>query len=105
MGIVAERPHDMTDLYMAPVVLGVDNRLEELSALSANDLRFRVALESDVEPRDAAERRRALIETVQRGLELHGWTLALNQRGLALSHAGRAVVLGLPANLREYLAD
>jgi len=93
----------MTDLYMAPVVLEVDARLEELSALPADDLKYRVALESDVEPGDDPERRRALLETVRRGLELHGWTLELHERGLAVSHAGHAVVLGLPVNLRDYL--
>lgn len=99
------RPHDLTDLYLAPVVLGIDARLEDLSTLSADDLVFRVALESDVEARDSAERRSALIETVQRGLELHGWTLAINDRGLVISHADHAVSLGLPPNLREFVSD
>ena len=100
---MTQRPHDTTDLYMAPVVLEVEARLEELSALPGDDLKYRVALESDIEPADSAQRRTALLETVRRGLELHGWTLALHERGLAVSHAGRAVVLGLPANLRDYL--
>jgi len=100
---MAQRPHDTTDLYLAPVALEVDARLEELAVLPADDLNYRVALESDIEPGNATERRRALLETVQRGLELHGWTLALHERGLALSHGARAVVLGLPVNLREYL--
>jgi hypothetical protein len=95
----------MTDLYMAPVVLEVDARLEQLSTLASEELAYRVALESDIEPRDAAERSRALIETVRRGLELHGWTLERRDRGLAVGHAGHVVVLGLPDNVRAYLGD
>ncbi|GAA4382281.1 hypothetical protein [Agromyces bauzanensis] len=102
---MAERPHDMTDLYLAPVVLGVEARLEELGTLSTDDLNFELILETNIEPQDTAERRKALIETVRRRVELHGWSLSLNERGLAVSHDDHTVVLGLPDNLREYLRD
>jgi hypothetical protein len=102
---VAERPHDMTDLYLAPVALELDARLEELANLSADDLGYQVILETDIEPRDTAERRKALVETSRRGAELHGWTVSLHERGLAVSHDDHSFVLGLPANLREYIRD
>ena len=102
---MAERPRDVTDLYLAPVVLEVDGRLEELGALSADDLGFQVVLETNIEPQNAAEREKALLETIRRRVELHGWKLSLHERGLAVGHDRHALVLGLPAKLREYLAD
>ena len=102
---MAERPQDRTDLYLAPVVLGVEERLEELARLSGDDLRFQVILETDVEPRDAAERREAFVETMRRRVELHGWSLSLRERGLAVSHDEHTIVLGLPNNVKEYLGD
>lgn len=102
---MAERPHDMTDLYLAPVLLEIEGCLEDLGALSADDLRYQVVLETDVEPRDSAERQRAVLGTVRHRVELHGWALSLHERGLAVSHDDRTIVLGLPANLREYVAS
>lgn len=104
-GTVAERPHDMTDLYLAPVVLGVEARLEELGALSPDDLNFQVILETNIEPENGEERRKAFLETLRRRVELHGWTVSLHERGLAVSHDEHTLVLGLPANLRAYVAD
>ncbi|WP_136707226.1 hypothetical protein [Agromyces sp. H66] len=95
----------MTDLYLAPVVLGVEGRLEELGALSSDDLGFQVILETNIEPRDTAERRKALIETIRRRVELHGWEVSLHERGVAVSHDDHTIVLGLPDNVREYLRD
>lgn len=100
---MAERPHDITDLYLAPVVLGVEECLEELGALSSDELSFQVVLETNIEPRDSAERRKALIETVRRRVELHGWGVSLQERGVAVSHDDHTIVLGLPDNVRDYL--
>lgn len=102
---MAERPHDMTDLYLAPVALELDARLEEMSNLSTDDLGYQVILETDIEPRDTAERRKALVETIRRRSELHGWTLSLHERGLAVSHDDHSFVLGLPPNIRDYIRD
>ena len=43
---MATRPHDLTDLYLSPVVLAVDARIEELGHLSKDQLNYEVALES-----------------------------------------------------------
>ena len=102
---MAERPHDVTDLYLAPVLLEADSRLEQLGSLGPDDLSFQVTLETNIEPRDAAGRRKALLETVRRRVDLHGWKLSLTDRGLAVEHDDRRIVLGLPENLREYIAD
>ncbi|WP_173921793.1 hypothetical protein [Agromyces sp. Marseille-P2726] len=102
---MAERPHDVTDLYLAPVLLEADSRLEQLGSLSSDDRDFQITLETNIEPRNGAERRKALLETIRRRVDLHGWELSLTERGLAVSHDDRVIVLGLPANLREYVAD
>lgn len=66
---------------------------------------FQVVLETNIEPEDAAERRNALLETIRRRVELHGWKLSLHERGLAVAHDDHSIVLGLPATLREYVAE
>lgn len=100
---MAARPHDVTDLYLAPVALGLDHRLEELADLPVEEVRIRVVLGTDREPRDRTEREEALLETLTRGLELHGWQVRLQPRGLLVSHDAYALVLGIPANLLSYL--
>lgn len=95
-------PHDLDDLGLAPVVLTIDARLEELGRLSAADLRFRVAVETDRPDWTAELRASALLQTVSRFVELHGWVLAWDPRGLRLSHADHTVVLGVPPLLREF---
>lgn len=55
--------------------------------------------------RTPPERRNALLETIRRRVELHGWKLSLHERGLAVAHDDHSIVLGLPATLREYVAE
>ncbi len=48
-------PHDAADLYLAPLLLVLDERLEELSRLDLDQLHVHVGLVSDrarLEPRD-----------------------------------------------------
>ena len=40
---MATRPHDLTDLYLAPVVLTVDARIAELGRLDRDRLAYKVA--------------------------------------------------------------
>ena len=100
---MTERPHDLSDLYLAPVALDLDRRLDELSVMSVEEVRFRVTLANDVEPRSAAEREEALLHTLTSGLELHDWQVSRHPRGLELAHDDRSLVLGIPANLLSYL--
>ena len=76
---MAERPHDVTDLYLAPVVLEAESRLEQLGTLSPDEFGFQVTLETNIEPGNAAERRTAFLETMRRRVELHGWELSLRR--------------------------
>lgn len=98
-------PHDLADLQLAPVVLAVDARIAHLAALDDLGLAREVDAVSERPTRDEAERRHALIDTIGRIVELHGWQLAWDEaRGVRLSHGPHAVVLGVSASMRRYVA-
>lgn len=96
---MSTRPHDLADLYLAPVALDVDHHLEELSGLSVEEVRYRVILGADREPRNAREREEAWLETLTRGLDLRGWQVSRHPRGLLLAHDAYSLVLGIPASV------
>jgi hypothetical protein len=100
---MTQAPHDFPDLYLAPVALMLDARLEELGKLDVDQLAYEVALSSDRADFTRPMREDALITTVQRVIQMHHWTLSWNPRGLRLSHQGHTLVLGVPATFREYL--
>ena len=97
------KPHDLSDLYLAPVVLGVDARIEELGHLDKDALVYEVALESDKPDYSRALREEALIRTVTHLIDCHGWEFRWDPRGLRLTHNAHTFVLGIPAGLVEYL--
>jgi hypothetical protein len=98
------RPHDITDLYLAPVVLAVDARIAELGRLDRNGLAYEVALESDSPDFTRAMREEALIRTITHLIDQHAWEFSWDERGLRLTHAAHTFVLGIPAVFRDYLA-
>jgi len=100
---MAPLPHDVTDLALAPVVLAIDGQLEAFSGLDQADIAFRIALETDRQPRDARSRGEAALEAVSRFIDLHGWEATWTPRGLRLTHDARTVTLGVPQSLRDYL--
>ena len=97
------KPHDLTDLYLAPVVLGVDAKIEELGHLDKDALVYEVALESDEPDFTRAMREEALIRTVTYLIDCHGWEFRWDPRGLRLTHNAHSFVLGVPAVFVEYL--
>jgi hypothetical protein len=97
-------PHDVTDLALAPVVLSIDRQLESFSGLDAKDITFRIALETDREPHNAARRADAVLETITRSVDLHGWEIAWTSRGLRLAHDAHSVTLGVPDSVKAHLA-
>ena len=97
------RPHDVTDLYLSPVVLAVDARIEELGHLTKDQLDYEVALESDTPDFTRAMREDALIRAVTHLVDRHGWEFGWDPRGLRLSHDAHTLVLGIPAVFAEYL--
>ena len=99
-----EIPHDLDDLRLAPVVLQLEDRLTELGALGADEMPLRVGLDSDLPDWDEDRRRDALLRSVARGIDLGGWVLSWDPRGLRMSHDTRHVVLGLPESMTRYVA-
>ena len=102
---MANRPHDLTDLYLAPVVLAVDARIEELGRLDKSGLAYEVALESDTPDFTRRMREEALIRTVTHLIDGHDWKFSWDPRGLRLTHDTHTFVLGIPAVFLDYLQD
>jgi hypothetical protein len=102
---VTARPHDVTDLYLSPVVLAVDARIGDLGRLSRDQLTYEVALASGSPDFTRSMREEALIRTITHLIERHGWEFSWDPRGLRLSHDAHALVLGIPAVFGEYLDE
>lgn len=102
---MATRPHDVTDLYLAPVVLAVDARIDKLGQLGKDGLAYEVALESDSPDFTRRIREDGLIRTVTHLIDCHGWEFSWDPRGLRLTHDAHTFVLGIPAVFLEYLQD
>jgi hypothetical protein len=102
---MATRPHDITDLYLAPVVLAVDARIEELGRLDKDQLAYEVALESDSPDLTRTMREEALLRTMTHLIDTHDWESSWDPRGLRLTHEAHTFVLGIPAVFLEYLED
>ena len=102
---MSDRPHDVTDLYLAPVLLAVDARLEELGQLDKRRLAYEVALESDLPDITRQMREEALMRAITHLTDTHHWTFSWDPRGLRMSHDAHTFVLGLPAALRDFLGD
>jgi len=102
---MATRPHDIADLYLAPVALAVDARIEELGRLDVKGLAYEVALESDSPDFTRQMREEGLIRTVTHLMDTHDWAFSWDPRGLRLTHDAHTFVLGIPAAFRDYLED
>lgn len=102
---MATRPHDMTDLYLAPVALAVDARIEEFGRLDKERLAYEVALESDTPDFTRRMREDGLIRAVTHLIDTHDWDVGWDPRGLRLTHEAHTFVLGIPAVFMSYLAD
>jgi hypothetical protein len=102
---MADRPHDVADLYLAPVLLAVDSRIEELGKLDKDRLTYEVALESDEPDLTRQLREEGLIRAITHFIDTHHWTFSWDPRGLRVTHEAHTFVLGVPAVFREYLGD
>ena len=100
---MAIRPHDATDLYLAPVMLAVDARIEELGTLDKDGLDYEVALEADTPDITLQMRKDGLIRTVTHLIDVHHWEFSWDPRGLRMTHDSHTFVLGVPAVFVEYL--
>jgi hypothetical protein len=100
---MATLPHDLSDLYLSPVVLELDARLDELGTLDLSNLTSRVAIDSNLPDRSREQRESALLRSIQQLIELHGWSLAWDTRGVRMTHGEHSLVLGVSRTLSEYL--
>jgi hypothetical protein len=101
---MARAPHDLADLRLAPVALALDEQIEAYSAIDSAELLQRLSLETNREPRSADERRTCLIESLTRFIDLHGWKVSWDPRGLELRHGDHHLVLGVSEDLRAFLS-
>jgi len=104
-GAMADRPHDVTDLYLAPVLLAVDAKIEELGRLDKDGLAYEVALESDSPDTTRHIREGALITTITHLIDTHHWEFSWDPRGLRATHDQHTLVLGIPEVFLDYLGD
>jgi hypothetical protein len=102
---MAGRPHDISDLYLAPVLLAVDARIEELGKLDKDGLAYEAALASNSADTTRQMREEALITTITHLTETHHWEFSWDLRGLRLTHDAHTFVLGIPAVFLDYLRD
>ena len=96
-------PHDISDLRLAPVVLTLDARIEELRKLDLNELHKHVALVGDRPDTNLELREEGLLAAVSHTIDCHDWTLSWHPRGIQVSHANHHLVLGVPSTFTDYL--
>jgi hypothetical protein len=101
---MAVLPHDISDLYLAPVVLALDAQIEELSQLDVDQLARRVALEANTAGWTRDQRESGLLEAIRHVIDCHDWQLAWDSRGVRLTHDQHRLVLGVPATFGQYLS-
>ncbi|HRD63524.1 MAG TPA: hypothetical protein PK324_16765 [Nocardioides sp.] len=97
------RPHDLSDLYLAPVVLAIDSTLERWGATTLDQVRREVVLHTNGDPATPEKRRAALLATLARP-KMHGWTMSIGPRGVVLTHDDHVITLGVPDSVRSYLS-
>lgn len=97
------RPRDRSDLYLAPIALAIDDRLEDLARLSDAELEKRIVIEANVDLSNDGAREAGLLTSLEHLLDLRGWSLSLHARGVQLAHEDHILVLGLPENCRRFL--
>jgi hypothetical protein len=90
-------------LYLAPLALAVDARIEELGHLDRGGLAYEVAVESDLPDLTRRFREEALIRAVTHLVDRHDWEFSWDPRGLRLTHDEHSLVLGIPAVFLKYL--
>jgi hypothetical protein len=96
-------PRDTADVLLAPVVLAVDQQLQQLSGLDETEIALFVVLCTDRQAGSADSRHALLLEALTRQVDTHDWDLSWDPRGLLMEHAGRRVVLGVPPSVASFL--
>jgi hypothetical protein len=97
------RPHDLFDLYLAPLALAIDSTLERWGAMSLDQVRSEVLFHTNSDPTTPDRRRAALLATLAQP-EMHGWALSIGPRGVVLTHDNHVITLGVPDSVRSYMS-
>jgi hypothetical protein len=74
-----------------------------LAELDRDKLALKIATESDEPDWSPDVREVAVLRTIGHLIDLHGWSLSWEERGVRLSHGKHALVLGVPANVHRYV--
>jgi hypothetical protein len=98
-------PHDISDLYLAPVALALDARIEALGRLDRPALRHEIALEGEYPDWTREFRATCLLAAITRGVRTHGWDFEWDPRGVRVSNHEHTYVLGVPLTLTAFLED
>ncbi len=96
-------PHDLTDLYLSPVALELNERLSDFGGRTDADVEYLIALRADRQPQNLAERRLLALRALTHGSDLHGWDVEWVSRGLRMRNGSHELVLGIATGLRHYL--
>ena len=99
-------PHDVVDLQLAPVALAIDKELETLGAWDGAELDEQILISANRSATDLnarSDREKILVEVVTRGLDLHGWVISCDERGVRMRHHDNTIVLGVSDSLRRFL--
>lgn len=98
------RPHDVTDLFLSPVILDLDQQLAAFDGLSDEEVAFLIALGTNSVPDSVEERSVLALRAITHLVDTHGWEVSWAPRGLRVSHDDHELVLGVPESLRRYLS-
>lgn len=96
-------PKDRTDLQLAPLILALDRRLDEFELFDLGELEQRVRLDTGKSAIGRTARRAAVLGSLTSGLDMHGWTITWNGRGLRVLHQHHHVTLGVPGTFTAYI--
>jgi len=99
-------PHSPSELALAPVLIAIERRLEQLRA--SDDLELLLSLDLDDQERfyhGSAERAGRLEKFATRELDLHGWTVrpTPDLYGLAVQHGEYTVSVMFGRRLVGYI--
>jgi hypothetical protein len=97
------RPRDPADLLLAPVALQVDAKVQELSAMNREQLAYHLALEVDRDPRTEQQRGKDIVDAAVKLIDMSGWEANWDPRGVRLSHGRHSIVIGVGADVAEYV--
>lgn len=101
-------PRDFVDLQLAPVALTIEKELTRLGQSAGGALVEGILIATNRRLEDLssrAGREKILLATVTQFVDLHGWEVGIEDRGVRLTHRDHSLVLGLPDSVRRLLVD